>query len=187
MSRLSRTAKKKRHKPARKAALTRADRLKAVQEILFPDSPAEWDGIPGPKTKAAWNALVVTPIVVHAKASSFADPEDVRKYRECIASGKSKDYCLKYAGDNGEGAWGDDTTGATPACALNGKWIIEAWGSVANGKHRQVKVTIGKKTVICTLKDTGAPVDRVDLNPGAVAAFGLKPPILVDAAWTWVV
>jgi hypothetical protein len=49
---------KKRRKPARKALTTRESRIKAIQRILFPDAPAEWDGVFGPKSKTALERLI---------------------------------------------------------------------------------------------------------------------------------
>jgi hypothetical protein len=48
-------AKKKKRKPAR---ATRESRIKAIQRILFPDTPAEWDGVFGRKSKAALERLI---------------------------------------------------------------------------------------------------------------------------------
>jgi lysozyme family protein len=163
--------------------MTDVEKVKAIQKILG----VETDGIIGPVTRAAFDALddgVFREDWNDAKASSFADPDDVSAYNKCIKSGKTKAQCLK-VGDNGIGYWGDDTTTDEPACALNKKHIVEQWGSMASGEHKPVDVQIKDQVVRCILKDTGAPVSRVDLNPGAVAAFGLKPPILVPAKWRW--
>jgi hypothetical protein len=159
----------------------RIKKIKAIQKILG----VKQDGIIGPITRGAFEALGRAREWHNAKASSFADPEDIRKYRECRAKGYSESYCLKHAGDNGVGRWGDDTTGASPACALNTRHIVDMWGSVTKGKHKPVDVEIDDQVVTCILKDTGAPIDRIDLNPGAVAAFGMEPPILVRAKWKW--
>jgi hypothetical protein len=157
------------------------DKIKAIQEILGVDA----DGIIGPITRAAFESLGRGPGEwIDAKASSFADPADIAAFVKCMAKSRTKAQCLK-VGDNGEGYWEDDTTTDQPQCALNKKHILKQWGSMANGKHKPVEVLIGGQIVKCILTDTGAPVTRVDLNPGAVAAFGLKPPILEKAKWRW--
>lgn len=121
------------------------------------------------------------------KASSFADPADVAAFRRCKAQGKSDVECFK-VGDNGIGCWGDDTTGERPMCALP----PEDWkplGKAARGA--KVRVVANGRSVICELRDT-MPAKRnitngagIDLNPAAVAALGMKPPILVPATWNF--
>jgi hypothetical protein len=52
---------KKKRKPARKtrkAIPTRESQIKAIQKIVFPGAPAEWDGVFGPKSKAALDRLI---------------------------------------------------------------------------------------------------------------------------------
>lgn len=49
---------RKKRKPARKALPTRESRIKAIQKIVFPESPAEWDGVFGPKSKSALERLL---------------------------------------------------------------------------------------------------------------------------------
>lgn len=125
------------------------------------------------------------------KASSFADPADVAAFRRCKAKGKSDQECFK-VGDNGIGCWGDDTSaGSGPSCALPPEDMIDRWGSVAKAKHRTVIVTANRHSVACILKDrmpsrknikNGA---GIDLNPDAVKALGMKPPIMVAATWSW--
>lgn len=119
------------------------------------------------------------------KASSFADPADVAAFRRCKARGKSDQECFK-VGDNGVGKWGDDTTGKTPMCALpRDDW--RHLGDKARGAR--VEVVANGKTVVCELRDT-MPWKKnikngagIDLNPAAVAALGLRPPILISATW----
>jgi hypothetical protein len=163
---------------------TKEQKILGIQKVLFPDSPREWDGKLGPKTRAAFEALSRPDKLHFCMASSFADPEDVRAYQECMAKHHDNERCLK-VGDNGVGLWGDDTTGATPACALNDRHLIEEFGSIHDAKYAPVLVTIKNKNVVCILLDTGAPYDRIDLNPGACAAFGLEPPVLEPAIWSW--
>jgi hypothetical protein len=155
------------------------------------------DGIPGPMTSEAWNALMAAVRdersggVSHAvKASSFADPADVRAFKRCKGEGKSDQECFK-VGDNGIGCWGDDTTGNTPMCALPPEDMTEKWGSVIGAKHMRVVVSANGRTVTCVLGDR-MPARKnvkngaaIDLNPAAAKALGLKPPFMVDAVWKW--
>lgn len=133
------------------------------------------------------------------KASSFADPADVKAFKKWykiyLDEGLSPDRAKQRAfakGDNGEGCWGDDTSeGSGMSCALPPEDMEEKFGSVAVAKHQQVEVTANDKTITCTLKDrmphrtnitNGA---MIDLNPDAVRALGLEPPIMVNATWRW--
>lgn len=110
-------------------------------------------------------------------ASSFADPEDIAAYE------RTGSLAL---GDNGVGCWGDSTKqGSGPSCALHVSIIKAKWGSKNAGKHKKVIVRYGDKEVTCVLKDICGMKDRIDLNPDAVKAIGLKPPILVTVHWEW--
>lgn len=129
------------------------------------------------------NELELTPVI----ATSFADPADIRRFQSCRDQGHSESYCLRQ-GDNGIGLWGDDTTTRVPMCALPREdW--EHLGAAARGKR--VLVEVGDQRVVCELRDTmprranirnGA---GIDLNPAAVKAFGLQPPIRIHAVWAW--
>ena len=119
------------------------------------------------------------------RASSFADPDDIKAFERCKAQGKTDKQCFE-VGDNGIGCWGDSTReGTGPSCALHTSVISARWGSKAKGKHKQVWVRYAAHEVICILKDMCGKKDRIDLNPDAVAAIGLKPPILVEVHWEW--
>lgn len=126
------------------------------------------------------------------KASSFADPADIRAFRRCKEKGGSDQDCFR-VGDNGIGCYNDDVSeGTGPACALPPEDSEEKWGSVAAAKHKLVEVTAGGKSVTCVLKDrmphranikNGA---GIDLNPDAVRLLGMEPPIMVTASWRWI-
>lgn len=130
--------------------------------------------------------------IIHSgKASSFADPADIKAFRRCKARGKSDQECFK-VGDNGRGCYGDDTSeGSGPSCALPPEDSEERWGSVAKAKHKAVEVTIGAKTVTCILKDRMPRRKNIknaaiiDLNPDAVRALGMEPPIMMRCSWRW--
>jgi hypothetical protein len=134
----------------------------------------------------------------HVFASSFADPADVRSYRKWysiyIGEGKSHDEAEQLAfgkGDNGVGMWGDDCTTSVPMCALPPEDMEERWGSTDAARHRPVEVAANNRRVICTLADRmphRANIENgagIDLSPAAVEALGLRPPVMIRAAWRW--
>lgn len=127
------------------------------------------------------------PTIHYVKASSFADPADVRAFRRCKATGKSGQECFK-VGDNGIGRWGDDTTKPVPMCALP----PEDWTPLKNPRGAKVLVKSNGHAVICELRDT-MPKKRnikngagIDLNEAACKALGMTPPIMVNATWQFV-
>lgn len=172
--------------------------IKLIQRLLH---VAE-DGAFGPRSRTALELLIssdphsewplpapATPDGVHkVKASSFADPADVKAFRECKANGNSDNYCFG-KGDNGVGKWGDDcTVGSGPRCALPPEeWI--PFGNEARGK--KVLVKANGKEVVCELRDTMPHYKSItngagiDLNPDACEALGEKPPLMIAATWEW--
>lgn len=124
---------------------------------------------------------------VEVIATSFADPQDVKRYRQCRADGGTRGHCLG-VGDNGVGCWGDDTTARVPMCALP----REDWEHLGlSARGRKVLVKANGKSIVCELRDTmprranirnGA---GIDLNPEAVRQLGFKPPIRIHAVWAW--
>lgn len=157
------------------------------------------DGIPGDQTADAvaaklglrWDHPAISSgskvgQVHQVMASSFADPADVLAFRKCKAQGKSDQECFK-VGDNGIGKWGDDTTADRPMCALP----PDDWKALPNPRGAKVIVRANGRTVECELRDT-MPAKKnikngcgIDLNPAAVKALGLKPPIKISATWQW--
>lgn len=118
-------------------------------------------------------------------ASSFADPEDIRRFRRCKGEGKSDQECFK-VGDNGIGCWGDDCSeGSGPACALPPETITE----LKLGRGSPVKVYRGDKSVVVKLKDRMPHIRhlankaRIDLNPDACKALGIKIPAMVQVEY----
>jgi len=163
------------------------------------------DGIWGPKSQGALDVLAASlgqdtapaltpPSTVtrfHGKASSFADPADVKAFLDCKAEGKTDEECFK-VGDNGIGFWGDSTRqGTGPSCAVPPEKMIERWGGVDHSRFRMIQVDANGESAIVVLKDTmphEANITNgavIDLNPDACKALGLTPPVLVDAAWRW--
>jgi hypothetical protein len=156
-----------------------------IQEILGVTP----DGIWGLKTQAALDSLIQGysgDTAWHSTtATSFADPEDVRKFKECKAQGHSDEYCFNY-GDNAIGTsdlGGHSTAqGTGPSCALPSKaW--KPFGSAAEKK--QVVVEVNGKTATVELKDTSGTRDVIDLNPDACVLLGLAPPVKEPARWKW--
>jgi hypothetical protein len=154
------------------------------------------DGVWGPKSQAALDALI-HPVIKSSdlahpvRASSFADPKDVAAFKRCKADGGSDQECFRQ-GDNAIGCWGDSTAeGSGPSCALPPEDMIEKWGSEAAAKHKPVDVTANGITTHCILKDSmphRANITNgagIDLNPDAVRALGLEPPIMTPASWKW--
>lgn len=171
-----------------------------IQAILH--TPVD-NGVPGPTDDAAfarlraaakanqdWPTSSTPPTGENpwreGKASSFADPADVRAFRRCKAQGKSDQECFK-VGDNGIGKWGTDTTLPRPMCALP----REDWAHLERPQGTIVLVEIGNTVIRAELQDTmpaRANIKNgaiIDLNPAACAALGQTPPMLVEARWKW--
>jgi hypothetical protein len=168
--------------------MTKTEKIKEIQEILGVKPDGAW----GPLTQAALEDLLYGKIkgdVHRVIATSFADPKDVRAFEMCKANGGTDQQCFK-VGDNGQGAWGDDTKAGTgPCCALPPEDMAETWGAVNEAHLRQVKVVANNQTVFCEVKDkmpkrknikNGA---GIDLNPDACGALGLNPPVKTPATW----
>ncbi len=171
---------------------------KKVQAVLGTTQ----DGIPGPNDEQElqmlkfgakhdfdWNPGPTDPTPKRwheGKASSFADPADIRAFKRCVAAGHSEQFCLS-KGDNGIGKWGADTTQPIPMCALP----PEEWEHLPHPQGTPVIVEANGQTTRCYLQDTmpaRANIKNgaiIDLNAAACKALGLEPPIMVDARWRW--
>lgn len=172
-------------------------RRKAIQGILEVDQ----DGIRGPKTNAAWEALWIDgdnekhPVI----ASSFADAGDIAAfwrwfhiYKELGHSDAAATRMAFRKGDNAIGYYETSTaTGTGPCCALPPDDIIEKWGSLAAGKFKNVWVSRGDYESLCVLKDIMPPRNkittraRIDLNPDAGDQLHLHPPFMAPVVWWW--
>lgn len=162
-------------------------KIQELQKILEVVPDGKW----GPITRAALDALLGKIEIHSVMASSFADPIDVENFRKCKEEGKTDLECFE-RGDNGLGCWGDRTTGPTPMCALPPDDMVDKWGTVLAAKHKKVVVNANNRTVTCVLADR-MPWKRniknkagLDLNPAAVKALGLNPPIMIPATWNWI-
>ena len=174
------------------AIMSLSESTKTIQHLVGVAA----DGAYGPETanailKEFVRVGIANPdliLIHHVKASSFADPADVAAFQRCKAQGNSDQACFK-VGDNGIGKWGDDTTVNVPMCALP----PDDWRQLgSNARGAKVLVTGNGRTVICELRDTMPAKANVkngagiDLNPAAVEALGLHPPIMIPATWRWV-
>lgn len=166
--------------------------LQKVQELC--GQPEEQrDGVPGPVSTAAYEALCAAAraermeakqrAALHAeepqehppgewhtvKASSFADAADVRGFRRCKQQGNSDQFCFG-KGDNGIGFAGhpwqtDCTDESIPYVALPPEDWAPKWGASSAAVHQKVAVTIGGKTIVCELGDTMP--HRANIHNGA--------------------
>lgn len=160
--------------------------LKRIQKLLG----VEADGFWGPKSQKAMNQELAggggSAGGIEAMASSFADPADVKAFDKCKATGKTDKQCFA-VGDNGVGKFGANTAQTTTAMvAVHPSDAIAKWGSMQGAAHREVRVTVGGKSVIATVEDQLGKAGRIDLNPAAAKKLGLNPPFLVACVWEWV-
>jgi hypothetical protein len=139
---------------------------------------------------AALSADAATIGIHKVLASSFADPDDVAKFKACKTEGHSDNFCFNY-GDNGIGFMGDDCTTSTPMCALPVEDWMGRWGSKEQARLKPVLVSANGQSVECLMGDTMPTKAKItngagiDLSPAAVAALGLKPPLMIPASWQW--
>lgn len=160
--------------------------IQQIQTLLGVLADNKW----GPKTQAALDALIKPSGWKNVMASTFADPADVAAFRRCKAKGNSDMTCFA-VGDNGVGAWGDNTADGPPMCALPPEDLVEKWGSVIGGKHRDVVVLHDGKEYRCIVGDL-MPHRRnikngcgLDMNPSLCKLIGHTPPATVPIAWKW--
>lgn len=183
------------------------EEAREIQSILFRSSPGLLiDGQIGELTIAALHRLDeegdfeslgehkaagTLPAVegVHeVKASSFADPADVKAFRACVARGHSENYCFG-EGDNGIGKWGKNTAqDEIPMVALP----REVWRDA--GKTGGAKVIVHYKDfppLTAFLEDTMPALSNIhngagmDTNPAVAKAFGLHGAYMVPMTWQW--
>lgn len=175
--------------------MTAQEIRQAIQHLLH---VAE-DGVFGPKTMDALSALSHStaeewPTQAPAegahevKATSFADPADVRAFQRCKDQGRSDQSCFA-VGDNGVGKWGDDCkAGSGPSCALPPEFWSQ-FGAAARGKL--VHITHGEKSIVAALRDTMPHLANItngagiDLNPDACEALGISVPAEARVTWQW--
>lgn len=123
------------------------------------------------------------------KASTFADPEDVRRYLRCKKRGGTDRECYR-VGDNGIGKWGHPTASySSPYIALP----YEVWQEAGAKGGELVRVAYNGRVIIAQLGDTMPHLDNItngcgiDLNPSAGLMLGIQPGETVDGVgWEWV-
>jgi hypothetical protein len=160
--------------------------LTAIDDNALPPlDTAEQERVFQEATKTPIPSAVVLPEMAPdwnpALGSVFANESDLRRYAEARARGASEQEALM-VGDNGRGAWGDDTTSQNiPMVALP----VETEGM----RHgRLVRVQGPHGTVIAKVADkmgsnlvSGA---GIDLNPAAAHIVG-HPGGVVPVRWAW--
>lgn len=161
--------------------------IKELQRFIGVKDDGDW----GRVSKAALDAII-NPEIRTVSASSFADPEDVRRFRQCKANGGTDQQCFK-VGDNGVGFTGlICATDEACLCALPREDWMEKWGSPFAASGKSVVVTYKGRSVVGILGDTmpaRANIKNgcgIDLNPGFAKALGVKPPFKLDGVtWKW--
>lgn len=161
----------------------------ALEQLGY--EPGEADNWWGNKSEAAYQAFLksqdAVSVVHQVKASTFADPDDVARFKRCKLTGKTDNECFA-VGDNGIGFWEDDTTTEGVAmCALHKSHLEERFGDDWKRLAHNAVVIVDHRglTVGCKVADTGPPIDRIDLNPGACARLRIAADSLVSASWRW--
>lgn len=124
-------------------------------------------------------------------ASSFADPEDVRKFRHCKDNGGTDDDCFE-VGDNGVGLWEDDCSqGSGPACALPPEVMEYYFGATESNKWREarnqmimLRLADSDNEIVVRIKDRMPHIAtlerknrkyRIDLSPDTITLLGKVP------------
>lgn len=162
----------------------------ALRSLGFPIATDNWFG---PKTERALSAFQHSltgedAIWFSVKASSFADPADVRSFSRCKASGKTDMQCFA-VGDNGIGKWGHNTAQETTPMAAVPRDIWTAAGKTGGAK---LQVRRGNLVVDGILGDTMPSLANIrngagiDLNPAFAKALSLQPPFFTAVEWRWV-
>ena len=127
----------------------------------------------------ATDATDTTPAI----ASVFANPRDIARYRMAKAQGASEEEALK-VGDNGKGAWGDDTTSHNiPMVALPADTP-----GLSHGRLVEVQGPAGKVIAKVADKMPATPnlqgKANIDLNPAAASLVGHGGGVM-PVKWKW--
>lgn len=127
---------------------------------------------------------------ISRKATSFATLKDLKGYIQCLLKGGSESHCYSY-GDNGEGAWGENTAQLdVPMCAVSPSDMIAQWGSVSVAHGKKILVIFPfaglLRSVVCQVGDK-APDGVVDLNPAALQEANIPSDteLSVQATYYW--
>lgn len=164
-----------------------SDTRKAYDQLASAGNNEQWPPKSNPQNSSG-NGVSGA---IQGKASSFADPADVKAFNHCKAKGFSDNYCFGF-GDNGIGYTGIDTTNIhIPYVAVQPDYMIQKFGSAQAASGKKVLVTINGQTKECIVGDRMPWIKNtengavIDLAPGAQKLFNLTPPFLVNASWSW--
>lgn len=152
-----------------------------IQKVLG----VEKDGVWGLESQEAFNIVKDSVEGFSCKASSFADPADVRAFDRCKETAKTDLQCFA-VGDNGIGEFGKITAqDKIPMIAVHKNDMLARWGSEHGAAHRPVTVTVNGVTFSATVEDRISAQGRIDLNPACAKIAGLQPPFVVPCIWRW--
>ena len=162
------------------------NKIQQIQELLS----VVPDGIWGPKSQAALDSLITAQTAgwKRVKASSFADPADVKAFNRCKAQGKTDLQCFA-VGDNGIGKWMHKTAQEERPMAAIPR---DVWAAADKVGGTLLEVRYQGKTVQGILGDTLPHTKNIrngagiDLNPAFAKQLGLKPPFMVEVEWRWI-
>lgn len=160
------------------------DIIEQIQAEIGATVDGKWDM----EDQEAFNAIKSDGTWRNTKFTSFADPADVVAFNKCKRNtGKSDVYCFGF-GDNGIGQFGKITAqDHTAMVAIHGDEMVRQWGSRSGAAHRPVEIKLPGTDLIveATCEDRISAVGKVDLNPAAFKALGLKAPFVVKGQWRW--
>lgn len=122
------------------------------------------------------------------KATTFADPADVRRWIYCKKQGGTDRECYR-VGDNGIGKWGHFTAQSkTPMVALP----VEVWSRAGKVGGAPVHLLYRGRHVQAILGDTMPHLRNItngagiDLNPAAALALGIPVGGSAEGVqWEW--
>ncbi|MFZ2279293.1 MAG: hypothetical protein WAW39_15985 [Prosthecobacter sp.] len=146
------------------------------------------DGLWGAKSQGALNGLNSSGVDswIYCEASSFADPADLRAFKQCKATGKTDLQCFA-VGDNGVGECGVITSQEhTPYVAVHKDFMISRWGSKGAAWLREVEVFANGVTFRAKVGDRISARGRIDLNPACLKLINKPAPLKTAAKWRWV-
>ena len=145
----------------------------------------------GPKSEGAYRDFLRSMATPDGwrkvKASSFADPADVRAFERCKKQGKTDMQCFA-VGDNGIGKWGHNTAQEERPMAAIPR---DVWADAGKTGGAKLEVRYQGKTVEGILGDTMPHTKNIkngagiDLNPAFAKQLGLRPPFMVEVEWRW--
>ncbi|MFZ2276307.1 MAG: hypothetical protein WAW39_00855 [Prosthecobacter sp.] len=172
--------------PTDQAALLKASA--AVKKRIQAGLGVVVDGDWGPKSQGALNALSDEDgrAWIICKASSFADPADIRAFKRCKAQpGKTDLQCFK-VGDNGVGESGVITSQINTAyIAVHHDFMVSRWGSRHAAWLREVEVIANGVRFTAKVGDRISERGRIDLNPACQVIINKDAPFVIDAKWRW--